>query len=112
MRSIYTYLFLFAILAISSCQQDLAEQQMPYQGKWESANYTLFIFSNGKGTCVQKKLGLRCNGAVSITDEKIVFTSNSLDAHIFRMRFRIYQKPEVDNNGTSFMILNGERFEQ
>jgi hypothetical protein len=112
MKPAFTFLLLLVVLAISSCQQDLSEHQMPYQGKWESDNYTIIIFSDGKGSCVQKKLGLRCTGSVSITDRKMVFTSNSLDAHIFRVRFRIHQKPEVDNTGTAFMILDGERFEQ
>jgi hypothetical protein len=112
MNYLYLCLLLLAVVTLSSCQKDLTEQEIPYQGKWESANYTIFISSDGRGSCIQKKLGMRCNGAVTITDRKIVFTSNSLDAHLFRVKFRINQRPDVDMDGTAFMILNGEKFEK
>jgi hypothetical protein len=41
-----------------------------------------------------------------------VFTSNSLDAHVFRVKLRIDQKPGIDDEGIVFMVLDGERFEQ
>jgi hypothetical protein len=85
---------------------------MPYQGRWESASYSIIITSDGKGSCIHKKLSLRCSGAVNITDKSIVFTSNSLDAHVFRVKLRIDQKPGIDDEGIVFMVLDGERFEQ
>jgi hypothetical protein len=107
-----TYLLFFVMVAICSCQKDLAEHQMPYQGRWESASYTIIITSEGKGSCIHKKLSMRCSGAVNITDKSMIFTSNSLDAHVFRVKFRIDQKPKVDEKGAVFMVLDGERFEQ
>lgn len=100
------------MLVISSCQKDLGEYQTLYNGKWESTDHTIIIYSNGRGACIQKKLGLRCSGYVNITDKKMVFTSNSLDAHVFRVKFDIHQKPEKDANGITYMILDSERFQQ
>ena len=111
MKNLYLPLLLLAILMVS-CQKDLEDNQTIYQGKWESPDHTIIIYNNGKGSCIQKKLILRCNGYVNITDKKMVFTSNSLDAHVFRVKFDIHQKPEIDEKGITYMILDGERFEQ
>jgi hypothetical protein len=100
------------ILAIFSCQSNLDDNKLIYQGKWESVEHTLIIYSNGKGACIQKKLSLRCNGYVTITNDKIVFTSSSLDSHVFRVKFTIQEKPSIDGNGITYMMLDGERFEQ
>jgi hypothetical protein len=112
MKHIYLSLLLLTLLTISSCQRKLEENQIIYQGQWESAEHTLFIYSNGRGLCIQKKLGLRCNGYVTITSHKMVFTSTSLDTHVFRVKFTIDQKPQKAAGGITYMILDGERFEQ
>ncbi|MDO1445945.1 hypothetical protein Q0590_06760 [Rhodocytophaga aerolata] len=112
MKQISLSLFLFSLLTISSCRRNLDDGQLVYEGKWESAEHTLIIYSHGKGACIQKKLRLRCNGYVTITDHKMVFTSSSLDSHVFRVKFTIQQKPAVDANGITYMLLDGERFEQ
>lgn len=114
MRKIFYFLSAMLLLNLIACQKELEEDDLIYRGDWDSKNYAIQIFRNGYGVVNSKKLGvsLTCEGRVSIKEDKIIFTSNVKDSTLPRKRFKINQKPTIDTNGITYMVLDNERFEK
>lgn len=113
MKKLSTFPALSLLLLLFGCQQELAEEDLIYRGDWASATYALQIYSNGYGVCNTRKMGgLTCEGYVTIRRSSIVFTSNTDKSTLGRKRFGIDRPPAIDANGSTYMILNGERFEK
>jgi hypothetical protein len=113
MKKLLPLLIILLSVSLLSCQRELDEEDLIYRGDWDSKTYALQIFSNGYGVCNTRKWGgLTCEGYVTIRSNKIVFTSNRESSSLPRKKFDIDQRPQIDANGTNFMILDGERFER
>ena len=113
MKNVWTLTLLFFLVTLSSCQRELDEEDLIFRGDWDSSTYALQIYSNGYGVCNSRKWGgLTCEGYVTIKQDKIVFTSNKDKSTLPRKKFNIDQRPTIDANGNTFMILSGERFEK
>lgn len=107
------FLFLCVSVTSTSCQRELAEDDLIFRGDWDSKNYALQIYSNGYGVCNTRKWGgLTCEGYVTVRKDRIVFTSNKDSSTLPRKKFDIHQRPAIDASGITYMILNGERFEK
>lgn len=113
MKRLFPIFLLLLSVSITSCQKELAEDDLIFRGDWDSRTYALQIFSNGYGICNTRKWGgLTCEGSVVIRKDRIIFTSNKDISTLPRKKFNIDQRPAVDANGVTYMILDGERFEK
>lgn len=114
MKTLISLVSLVLLLGIYSCQRPLAEEDLIFRGDWSSSKYALQIYGNGYGVCQSKKwgIGLVCEGYVTITNNRIVFTSTEEHSTLARKKFSIDQLPTTDSSGTVYMILEGDRFEK
>ena len=97
------------LVILGSClQEELAPENYPFRGSWDSEKYALQIFSNGSGFCDIKNRG-RCEGNVWVKGDKLVFMSENDDDEIGYKRFNIDQRPTTDEFGETYMILDGYR---
>lgn len=112
MKKIFLYVPIGLLLVMMACQKELAEENLLFRGDWDSPHYALQIYQNGSGVCNSNKglFSTTCDGRVSIKDNKIIFTSNKDHSTMYRKKFDIDQRPSIDQNGVTFMILDGERF--
>ena len=103
---------LIIVCALTSCfQEELAPENHDFRGSWDSQRYAIQIFSNGSGFCDIKNRG-RCEGNVWIKGDKMTFLSENEHDAIGYKRFHIDQRPTVDSQGITYMILDGHRLEK
>lgn len=96
-------LSLFILVIMPSCQKTLADEHIPYIGSWSSDKHSIEISKNGRGVYQQQNQeAIECD--VKIEDNKIKFRNA-----IFRT-FDITSEPQTDNNGLTFMLLDGAIF--
>ncbi len=114
MRKTFCLLAALLLVSLTACQKELAEEDLIYRGDWDSKNYAIQIYRNGYGMVNSKKMGvsLQLEGRVSIKDDRIIFTSNLDTSTLPRKRFQINEKPTIDANGITYMVLDNERFER
>lgn len=104
-----TLTLLAAVILFASCQEELSFEDEVFRGNWDNDRYALQIYQNGYGICDIRNRG-RCEGNVRIRRNKIVFQSDNDRDAVGRKAFRIDQRPRVDADGVTFMILDGRRF--
>ena len=98
---------------MTSCilQEDLDPADYEFRGSWDSPKYAMQIFMNGSATLSIRNRG-NLNGYVKITDDNITFYSEDEDDEIGYKRFRIHQRPTIDSDGYTYMVLDGHRLEK
>lgn len=107
-----TFCLLLICLTFGSClQEDLDPSDHEFRGNWDSSKYAIQIFSNGSATLDIRRRG-RLEGHVKIKDDVMVFTSENEDDEIGYKRLHIDQRPAVDSNGVTYMIIEGHRLEK
>jgi hypothetical protein len=113
MRYVRLLSVLGLLVTALACQRELPGEALVYTGDWQSKDYALQIFRNGYGVCNSKRYGITIHleGRVKIESNRIVFIDEG-DPNLGRKRFRINQPPTTDPNGTTFMVLDGQRFER
>jgi hypothetical protein len=109
MKACYT--FVLSFLMLSCLQEELEPADYEFRGTWDSNKYAIQIFQNGSATLdIRNRGSLR--GHVKIKGNQMVFTSENEDDEIGYKRLRIDQRPTLDNNGITYMILEGHRLER
>lgn len=108
MKTFYTVLICFVLL---SCQEDLDPSDYEFRGSWDSPKYAIQIFMNGSATLDIRNRGT-LRGFVKIRNEKMIFTSENEHDEIAYKRLDIDQRPTIDANGVTYMILEGHRLEK
>jgi hypothetical protein len=111
MKHMLVLLFIGISLVLASCQRELDEEDLVFRGDWDSPTYALQIYSNGYGMANSRRLGgLTVEGRVAVRGDRLIFTSNRENSSLPRKRFRINQRPDVEADGTVYMILDNESF--
>jgi hypothetical protein len=109
MKTRYTFILL---CSLTSClQEELSPENYEFRGSWDSRKYAIQIFSNGSGTLDIRNRG-RLEGNVRINGNKMTFISENETDGVGYKRFDIDQRPTTDNNGVTYIVLDGHRLEK